>query len=108
MNSSKPPEHIAVLGGGISGLTAAFHLGRRFPDTRITLLEASSRLGGWIQTESVDLGPEYGQVVLEAGPRTLRPVSKPLLELVRFGIFCLSERLTRDRLIYWDSSLNWS
>jgi protoporphyrinogen/coproporphyrinogen III oxidase len=84
--ATNPPNHIAVLGGGISGLTAAFYLGRRFPNTRITLLEAGSRLGGWIQTETIDLGPEYGQAVLEAGPRTLRPVSKPLLELVGFNI----------------------
>jgi protoporphyrinogen/coproporphyrinogen III oxidase len=63
-------------------LTTAFYLGRRFPNTRITVLEAQSRAGGWIQTEAVDLGPLYGKVILEAGPRTLRPVSKPLLELV--------------------------
>ena len=81
-NAAGLPEHIAVLGAGISGLTAAFHLGRRFPNTRITVLEAQPRAGGWIQTESVDLGPQYGKVVLEGGPRTLRPVSKPLLELV--------------------------
>jgi len=83
--TTNSPKHIAVLGGGISGLTTAFYLGRRFPDTRITLIEASSHLGGWIRTETIDLGSEYGQVVLEAGPRTLRPVSKPLLELV--GMF---------------------
>ena len=82
-STASNPDHIAVLGGGISGLTTAFYLGRRFPNTRITLLEQDSRVGGWIQTETVDLGPKYGKVVLEAGPRTLRPVSKPLLELVR-------------------------
>lgn len=81
-NAAGLPEHIAVLGAGISGLTAAFHLGRRFPNTRITVLESQPRAGGWIQTESVDLGPQYGKVVLEGGPRTLRPISRPLLELV--------------------------
>lgn len=72
-----------MLGAGITGLTTAFYLKRRFPNTRITVLESSPRVGGWIQSERVDLGTQYGQVVLESGPRTLRPVSKPLLELVR-------------------------
>ncbi len=63
-------------------MTTAFYLGKRFTNTRITVLEAQSRAGGWIQTEAVDLGSLYGKVILEAGPRTLRPVSKPLLELV--------------------------
>lgn len=81
-SSSTNHDHIVVLGAGISGLTAAFHLRRRFPDIRITVLDEQNRAGGWIQSDTVDLGPKYGRVLLEAGPRTLRPVSRPLLELV--------------------------
>ena len=79
------PQHVAVLGGGLTGLVAAFHLSRRFPAAQITLLERENRLGGWVRTERVavrDGSTTLGSVVLEAGPRTLRPNSKPLLELV--------------------------
>jgi oxygen-dependent protoporphyrinogen oxidase len=77
--------HIAVLGGGLTGLVAAFHLSRRFPAAQITLLERENRLGGWVRSERVsvrDGSTTLGSVVLEAGPRTLRPNSKALLELV--------------------------
>jgi oxygen-dependent protoporphyrinogen oxidase len=36
--------HVVIVGGGIAGLTAAFWL--RNEPVRITVLEASSRLGG--------------------------------------------------------------
>ena len=82
------PPSISILGGGISGLSTAFHLARRFPahsGTRITLIESSERLGGWMKSESVAVKDSVGQeavVVLESGPRTLRPASKAILELV--------------------------
>lgn len=45
---------IAVIGGGISGLTAAFRLRGQFgPDAEITLFEQADRLGGKVRT--VDL-----------------------------------------------------
>ena len=79
---------ITVIGGGISGLSAAFHLSRRFParsGAHITLVESSPRLGGWVKSEKVRVKDQAGHeadVVLEGGPRTLRPVSKAILELV--------------------------
>ena len=67
--------HIAVIGGGITGLTAARQLSRssiagRPP--RVTLLEASDRLGGKICSEdfagaTVDLGPEALFTAVPAG-----------------------------------------
>jgi oxygen-dependent protoporphyrinogen oxidase len=74
-------NHTVVLGGGISGLSAAFHLSRRFPRTPLTLLEKSSTVGGWIRSERVKLS-SGSSIVLEAGPRTLRPSGKGLMELV--------------------------
>lgn len=62
---------IAVLGGGITGLASAHYLSRSLPDAKITLFEASSRLGGWLHSKSVDVGT--GNVVFEQGPRNLRP-----------------------------------
>ncbi len=58
----------AVVGGGISGLSAAYYL-LRYPSVkRVILLEASERLGGWIQTTSFPDGGRH-----EHGPRTIRP-----------------------------------
>ena len=75
---------VAVIGGGITGLASAYFLSRDLPNAKITLLESSSRLGGWLHSRSVDIGS--GHVVFEQGPRNLRP-SMPnglvTLDLVR-------------------------
>ncbi|POS87814.1 hypothetical protein EPUL_000687, partial [Erysiphe pulchra] len=63
-------SHVAVIGGGISGLTTAYYLLRRFQNAKVTLYESTNRLGGWLQSESIDTG--YGKVLFESGPRTLR------------------------------------
>jgi len=50
---SDPPErprHIAVVGGGISGLAAAHRLVELEPGCRLTLFEAGPRLGGVLST----------------------------------------------------------
>ncbi len=60
------PRHVAVVGGGIAGLTAAWALrsgaGPAGP-VRVTLLETSDRLGGKLRTAPlgdgrVDVGPD--------------------------------------------------
>ena len=63
--------NVAVLGGGITGLTTAYLLSRSLPNANITIIEASSRLGGWLHSQHVDVG--NGHVVFERGPRNLRP-----------------------------------
>ena len=80
-----PPTHLSVLGGGLTGLSSAFHLSRRFPSARITLLEKGPRLGGWVNSERVTVEDDHGntaKILLEGGPRTLRPNGKSTLELV--------------------------
>ncbi|KAJ7126250.1 hypothetical protein C8R44DRAFT_781451 [Mycena epipterygia] len=78
-----PPKHIAILGGGITGLSSAFHLSRRFPSSTITIIDRNKRLGGWASnSERVQLPGGRGSVVLEGGPRTLRPASNSVLELI--------------------------
>lgn len=42
------PKRVVVIGGGISGLTAAYALGLRSPRPQITILEMLPRLGGVI------------------------------------------------------------
>lgn len=55
-----------VLGGGIAGLSACYYLSR-IPSQSVTLLEGTSRLGGWIKSVKNPNGTVY-----EAGPRTMR------------------------------------
>lgn len=55
--------HVVVVGGGISGLAAAFRASRELPAARVTLLEASSRPGGSLHLAEVggvrvDVGAE--------------------------------------------------
>lgn len=97
--------HIAILGGGLSGLSAAFHLARRAPlSTQITLLEASARLGGWVKSERLSIPDHNASMVLESGPRTLRASGQSVLELVSG---CLSTPIiyppdkSKARFISW-------
>jgi len=86
-------KHIIVIGGGIAGLAAAHRLtelSRAGPrDLRVTLLEASDRLGGVIATEHA------GNLILELGPDsyiTDKPAALRLCE--RLG---LADRLIAPR-----------
>ncbi|XP_043425263.1 protoporphyrinogen oxidase isoform X5 [Prionailurus bengalensis] len=59
---------VVVLGGGISGLAASYHLSRAPCPPKVVLVEASERLGGWIRSVR---GP--GGAIFELGPRGIRP-----------------------------------
>ncbi len=65
------PMRIAVLGGGITGLSAAHYLARGSDKVKVTVYEAADRLGGWVHSKYVDVGD--GKILFEMGPRTLRP-----------------------------------
>ncbi|KAI3342752.1 hypothetical protein F4824DRAFT_485643 [Ustulina deusta] len=70
------PREIAVLGAGITGLTAAHYLARHAENAHITIYEASSSPGGWIKADRVEVEDGEGQrghVLLQKGPRMLRP-----------------------------------
>jgi oxygen-dependent protoporphyrinogen oxidase len=54
---------VAVVGGGIAGLSAAWELTGAAPGTRVIVLESDERLGGKLRTgaiggRAVDLGPD--------------------------------------------------
>lgn len=57
---------IIVVGGGITGLSAAWNVQKLYPEAEIVLYEKESRLGGWIQT-NID-----GGFLFEKGPRTFQ------------------------------------
>src|SRR5689334_3132830 len=60
------PRRVIVVGGGITGLAAAWRLRRNFPDPsaiHLQLLEASPQLGGTLRTVSregflLEMGPD--------------------------------------------------
>ncbi|HLL75574.1 MAG TPA: protoporphyrinogen oxidase [Pyrinomonadaceae bacterium] len=72
---------IAVVGGGVSGLAAAYELTRRAspekPAPEVVLLEASSRTGGTVRTERRD------GFLLEAGPDSFISDKPAGLELAK-------------------------
>uniref|UniRef100_A0A6I8NWI1 Amine oxidase domain-containing protein n=1 Tax=Ornithorhynchus anatinus TaxID=9258 RepID=A0A6I8NWI1_ORNAN len=59
---------VVVLGGGISGLAACYHLSRVPRPPKVVLVEGSERLGGWIRSVRGEDG-----AVFELGPRGVRP-----------------------------------
>lgn len=68
-------KRIAIVGGGISGLSAAYYLSQAGHDC--TLVEASPRLGGVIRTERVD------GCLVEAGPDSFIAQKPWAMELIR-------------------------
>jgi protoporphyrinogen/coproporphyrinogen III oxidase len=51
--TDRDPVHVVVVGGGISGLAAAYHLGRAAPQARVTVLEGSPEIGGKLSVSEV-------------------------------------------------------
>jgi oxygen-dependent protoporphyrinogen oxidase len=78
-------KRIAIIGGGISGLAAAYELEqkrRAGAEVEYTLFEASTRLGGVLRTEHID------GCVVEAGPDsfvTEKPWAADLCRAVGVG-----------------------
>ncbi|KMQ97507.1 protoporphyrinogen oxidase [Lasius niger] len=100
-----------VLGGGISGLSAAYYAANNARNSAVILLEASSRVGGWIRSIKSPTG-----AIFEQGPRTVRPVGLAgrntlnLVEDLKLSNKIIpigsSHPTTRNRLIYADETLH--
>ncbi|KAK9520307.1 hypothetical protein VZT92_020203 [Zoarces viviparus] len=58
--ASKTPRHVAVIGGGIAGLTAAKFL--EDAGHKVTIIEASHRIGGRVETFRDSRGGWYAEV----------------------------------------------
>lgn len=63
---------VVILGGGLSGLSAAYYLLKNTPTISVTILESSNRCGGWIRSHKLPNG-----IIFEQGPRTIRPTGTP-------------------------------
>lgn len=59
---------VAVLGGGIGGLSTCYYLSKSTHVSKVVLLEAAARFGGWINSTRREDG-----AVFEHGPRGVRP-----------------------------------
>src|SRR5216110_3920059 len=66
---------VAIIGGGITGLTAAFYLKRK--GVPVTVYESSGRVGGVIQSLRKD------GYIAEFGPNTILETSPKISQLVR-------------------------
>lgn len=81
------PVKVAILGAGISGLTAAWMLKKR-PEVSVTVFEKKMRPGGYIHSHTID---DY---FFEAGPHSMRVhEGDPFFELVH-------DLKLEDQLIY--------
>ncbi|HKQ60513.1 MAG TPA: protoporphyrinogen oxidase, partial [Candidatus Polarisedimenticolaceae bacterium] len=82
--SAAPPLDVAVLGGGISGLTVGFLLHRR--GVRVAVFEAQRRAGGCIRSW------RQGEFLFELGPNTV------LDSAPEIGALCREAGLEERRL----------
>jgi len=104
------PERIAVLGGGVAGLSTAYFVSREFPKSKITIYEAGADIGGWIKSRKVAV--DGGEVIFELGPRTLRnatPTAHLIQELGLIGEVTYTmkdEPAAKNRYIYYPDRLN--
>jgi oxygen-dependent protoporphyrinogen oxidase len=84
---------IAIVGGGVTGLAAAYYAHKAAPGHPITLLEAAERPGGRLQTVDV------GGFTFEAGPDSFLTRKPWALELAReLGIELIGTNDDRRRI----------
>lgn len=67
-------QHAIVVGAGLAGLTAAFRL--RQAGAHVTVLEASDRIGGHVQTE------RKGDFLIDTGASVFRSSYRHMLQLI--------------------------
>jgi len=96
--------HIAIVGGGISGLATAYHLQNLLPSAEVTVLEANARLGGTIWTECRD------QFVVEVGANGFLDAKRSTLELcLALGLeseLILASDAAKHRYLFLDNRLH--
>jgi protoporphyrinogen oxidase len=83
-------NRIVIIGGGISGLAAAHRVQELNPSINVTLLEASARLGGTIQTEYRD------GFLLERGPDSFISEKPQALALANASVSNRNNRNKRN------------
>ncbi len=70
---------VAIIGGGVAGLVAAFTLQKHRRDCHVDLFESSSRLGGAIRTETIgEFLVEHGADMFATEPPAVMELCKEL------------------------------
>ncbi|KAF3429518.1 hypothetical protein E2986_01861 [Frieseomelitta varia] len=98
----------AILGGGISGLSAAHYALENPKLAPLVILEASNRVGGWIRSIKQPDG-----TIFETGPRVIRANSHDLLNLIeelnlssKVIPIKINHPAAKNRYIYTDNVLH--
>jgi protoporphyrinogen/coproporphyrinogen III oxidase len=84
-------KQVIILGAGISGLSAAWYLSRTGLPLEITILEKSSRAGGWLHTDHTT------GFLFEKGPRTFKVDKAP-------ATMCLISELGLQDEVIWSEA----
>jgi len=98
-------KHIVIIGAGISGLSLAWFLQKKFQNRlKITLFEKSNRVGGCIQTVFKN------DFLFEMGPHSLRSYGKATLNLIReLGLekeMVFADPSAKKRFLYFNQKLH--
>lgn len=97
------PRRVVVIGGGVTGLTAAYDVHRQRPDVDVRLFEARAELGGNIRTDRSD------GFVVDAGPDSFVITKPEALVLCReLGLepeLCATEDRARHVFVAHDGAL---
>jgi len=90
-----------IIGGGVSGLTTAFTLGRNSPGVRLLVTEARDYVGGNINTQTKD------GYTWEEGPNSYQPGDAILTVACDAGMGddILLADPNSDRFVLWDQEL---
>src|SRR6478609_11804833 len=96
---------IIIIGGGLSGLAAAYRLKQRLPHADITLLEKNPTVGGNVRTIERD------GFRIECGPNGIFDAKPHTLDLCRdLGLgerlICASEESRKNRYLFLNNRLH--
>eukprot|EP01083_Nonionella_stella_P179676 638651_1 len=72
---------IAIIGGGISGLSACHFVRSFLPSSEVSLFEKESRYGGWIKTSQIPLTSNRSMPI-ECGPQGIRAGNNETTDIV--------------------------
>ncbi len=95
--------NVTIVGGGLTGLTAAYYLGHAKPEWNITLYEQAPRFGGKIQTQRVD------DFVVELGPDSYLGRKTEMTDLVHdlgLGDTLVSNETGGQAFVYDEGSIH--
>lgn len=76
-------QSCVVVGGGISGLSAAWDLLSRHPDLQVTVVEATDRVGGKMRGAEIGGGAGRHGMIVDVGAESLLARRPEGIELVR-------------------------